>query len=143
MLYINDGIRIEKLEAIFDKEETELLEKVRELGYPTGHELRKIAEELKGEWLFLNNGKYDILNMPFREAGIVIIERPFTDSGKCAGCRVAYSGKIYPGLDEQLQTFVESILVVERYDAKNGFINSASIDTASKHVKEIAKLFDK
>ena len=123
MLHIKDGLRLEELERIIDKEETEFLRKVGGLGYPTGHELRRISEENKGEWELSENRTYDILNIPFRGAGVLIIERPIADitNQTYRGHKVAYFGRIYPGFEEHLQTFLENLLLVERFDARKDF----------------------
>ncbi len=146
MLYISEGIRLERLEEIFDREETEFLQKVGHLAYPSGKELRKIADKIGGKWELSENGTYDVINMPFSNAGMLIIERPFPcpEKKECKGHKVAYSGKIYPGFEEQLIYFVENLLSIERFTAREDFLQYEAEPTDNKEwVRETAKLFDK
>ena len=136
---------MEKLEALFDKEETEFIKKVGGMTYPTGHELRKFAEEIGGKWLYLGNEKYDLINMPFLN-GVFIIERPFpnAENKTCHGHRIAYLGNSTAQIEEPLEKFSLVILQKEREYCKEDFLKYETLDTENTYwAKETLKLFDK
>ena len=145
MYKVDDGIRLEKLEALFDKEETELIKKVGDITYPTGHELRKIAEEIGGKWVFLGNGNYDLINMPFLD-GVFIIERPFAniENKTYNDHRIAFRGDSLTGIEEHLEKFSLELLQRERVYCKNDFLQYETLDTNNTEwINETVKLFEK
>ena len=144
MFYINDGFRIEKVEEILDKEESDFLKKFNNLAYPTGKELRNIAEQRKGEWESIGNGIYDILNMPFL-SGTLIIQRPFPNlkEKKYQGHQVSYKGDIFIGIEEYVEVFILELLKREKYEAKKDFLEY-EVESSDRRdwIEETVKLFE-
>lgn len=153
MKYINTGKRLKKIEKFLDKKETEFVKKVYDkTGYPVGHELREIVEELGGEWSIerIKRNQYDTLNIPYLN-GTLIIERPWMDLNKMSyyGHKVSFNGEITKDLEKLIIIFLTNLVQKEREKSKEFFIEYLTTEEPipkKKHTKEdvqeLVNLFD-
>jgi len=128
VIAIDQDRRLPRIEEFLDQQGNRYGERIYlKTGYPIGHEFRKIAKDLGGDW-DLNNEPdfYDVINLPFKN-GTLVIARPWINPlyGTLRGShKVCYDGEVTPDLEDSIKEFLSELHQEERRLCSEWYLNS-------------------
>ncbi len=144
---IDDGWEFPDAGILLDELETKFfLQVYKKSNYPTGKELRKIAEDLGGyvDYECQTMERYDAINIQFSD-GLLRIERPWVNLEECNhnGHKIIFYGEgNLADLETEICSYLVDLHITERKMSKKDFLEYDVDETDNKDwVKEVSSLF--